>query len=183
MGREDARRLCQVSAIFTVHFHMSRSILYSQAFLFSLQSKVFPFRRKPRPAVLLKSTALCKQPEWLLAGLEALPAGRNPAPRASLPRSPGLGTMCPARSWCCVPREDVPIPRCRVHGREGAGGAGFGAAPSPVSCPHSSSWAPCAVQGRRRLQRHRGQQQLPRLAAAVSITASLLWLEISLHLQ
>lgn len=125
MGREDARRLCQVSAIFTVHFHMSRSILYSQAFLFSLQSKVFPFRRKPRPAVLLKSTALCKQPEWLLAGLEALPAGRNPAPRASLPRSPGLGTMCPARSWCCVPREDVPIPRWRVHGRAGAGGAGF----------------------------------------------------------
>lgn len=95
MGREDARRLCQVSAIFTVHFHMSRSILYSQAFLFSLQSKVFPFRRKPRPAVLLKSTALCKQPEWLLAVLEALPAGRNPAPRASLLRSPGLGTMGP----------------------------------------------------------------------------------------
>lgn len=38
--------------------------------------------------------------------------------------------MCPARSWCCVPREDVPIPRCRVRGRAGAGGAGFGAAPS-----------------------------------------------------
>lgn len=52
-----------------------------------------------------------------------------------------------------------------------------------ISCPRGSGWAPRVDQGRRRLQRHRGQQQLPRLAAAVSVTASLLWLEISSHLQ